>query len=168
MGVTLRFSLIYIYSFKIQLRMFGTLSDEMHGQEYSTDEMSVRQSSYWLVVFTEARLWTSSAGLCVITKTNVDWTDTAVIFMVIVFVTVNLHLCDIKTSPQHRLQDIHTHLYLCQSLYYTNKHTDTKMSVRHRILLWTKYKYHRLSTVSFIPCKSRCCMFVLHFIFIRN
>lgn len=145
----------------------SVLSDEIPGQEYSTckDEMSVRQSSYWLVVFTKARLWTPSAGLCVKTKTNADWTDTAVIFMVIVFVTVNLHLYDIQTS-QHGQQDSHAHLYLSQSFYYTDKHTDTKMSVRHRILLWTKYKYHKLSTVSFIPCKSRCCI-VLHFIFIR-
>lgn len=75
-----------------------------------------------------------SAGLSVKTKTNADWTDTAVIFMVIVFVTVDLHGYDIQTSLQHRHQEGHAHLYLCQSFHYIDKYTDTKMPVQDRIL----------------------------------
>lgn len=128
--------------------------------------MSVRQSSYWLVVFTKARLWMPSAGLCVKTKTNADWTDTAVIFMVIVFVTVNLHLYDILTSLQHGQQDSHAHLYLCHSSYYTDKHTDTRMSVKDRILLWIKYKYHCLPSPS--SFKNADVVQMFDFIFIRH
>lgn len=93
---------------------------------------AVRQNSYWLVIFTKGRLWKLSDGLCVKTETNADRTDTAVIFMVIVFVTVSLHLYDIQTFLQRGQQDGHGYLYRCQSFHYTDKHTDTGMSEQDR------------------------------------